>query len=73
MKNNLVHIAISANTLASLIENERIHAVDFKCLDIDSKKNSLEITPIHSEVNTKEKSRIQGELLCLKKISKKPY
>jgi len=47
--------------------------VDFKCLDIDSKKNSLEITPIHSEVNTKEKSRIQGELLCLKKISKKPY
>jgi len=38
MKNNLVRIAISANTLASLIENECIHAVDFKCLDIDSKK-----------------------------------
>jgi len=38
MENNLVHIAISANTLASLIENRCIHAVDFKCLDIDSKK-----------------------------------
>jgi len=38
MENNLVHIAISVNTLASLIESECIHAVDFKCLDIDSKK-----------------------------------
>jgi len=38
MENNLVHIAISANTLASLIESGCIHAVDFKCLDIDSKK-----------------------------------
>jgi len=38
MENNLVHIAISPNVLASLIEGEYIHAVDFKCLDIDSKK-----------------------------------
>ena len=38
MENNLVQIAISANTLASLIESGCIHAVDFKCLDIDSKK-----------------------------------
>ncbi|PPK73093.1 hypothetical protein B0F88_10272 [Methylobacter tundripaludum] len=38
MENNLVHIALSVHTLASLIESECIHAVDFKCLDIDSKK-----------------------------------
>lgn len=38
MENNLIHIAISANTLASLIERGCIHAVDFKCLDVDSKK-----------------------------------
>ena len=34
----MVHIAISPNVLASLIEGGYIHAVDFKCLDIDSKK-----------------------------------
>jgi len=38
MENNAVHIAISANTLAELIESGCIHAVDFKCLDVDSKK-----------------------------------
>jgi hypothetical protein len=38
MENNLVHIAISSNTLALLIERGYIHAVDFKCLDFDSKK-----------------------------------
>jgi len=38
MENNLVHIAISVDALASLIESDCIHAVDFKCLDIDSKK-----------------------------------
>jgi hypothetical protein len=38
MGNNLVHIAISTNVLASLIERGSIHAVDFKCLDADSKK-----------------------------------
>jgi len=38
MKNNLVRIAISANTLASLIDSGSIHAVDFKCLDVNSKK-----------------------------------
>jgi len=38
MKNNLVRVAIPVNTLAALIESGCIHAVDFKCLDIDSKK-----------------------------------
>jgi hypothetical protein len=38
MENNLVHIAISPNVLASLIERGTIHAIDFRCLDIDSKK-----------------------------------
>ncbi|MDO9212810.1 MAG: hypothetical protein Q7U23_03125 [Methylococcales bacterium] len=38
MENNLVHIAISPNALASLIKSGYIHAVDFKCLDADSKK-----------------------------------
>lgn len=38
MNTNLVHIAISASTLASLIDTGCIHAVDFKCLDVDSKK-----------------------------------
>ena len=38
MENNWVNIAISVDTLASLIESECIHAVDFRCLDIDSKK-----------------------------------
>jgi len=38
MENNTVHIAISANTLASLIESGCIHAFDFKCLNVDSKK-----------------------------------
>jgi hypothetical protein len=38
MENKLIYIAISSNTLASLIESGCIHAVDFRCLDIDSKK-----------------------------------
>jgi len=38
MENNLIHIEISANTLASLIQRGCIHGVDFRCLDIDSKK-----------------------------------
>ena len=38
MENNVVRLAISAKTLASLIESGCIHGVDFKCLDFDSKK-----------------------------------
>lgn len=38
MKNSVVNISISSNVLAELIESESIHAVDFKCLDIASKK-----------------------------------
>ena len=38
MENNLIHIAVSANTMASLTESGCIHAVDFKCLDIAAKK-----------------------------------
>ena len=50
MGNNLVQ----ANTLASLIESGCIHAVDFKCLDIDSKKNSLEIISVRYEINNEK-------------------
>jgi hypothetical protein len=38
MENNLVHIAISPNALAALIQSGTIHAADFKCLNADSKK-----------------------------------
>jgi|WetSurSiteA1Bulk_404760.scaffolds.fasta_scaffold00093_6 hypothetical protein len=38
MKHNLVHIAISLDALALLIESGYIHAVDFRCLDANSKK-----------------------------------
>jgi hypothetical protein len=53
MENNLVHIAISANTLASLIESGCIHAVDFKCLNDDSKKTvwKLLLSALKSTLN----------------------
>jgi hypothetical protein len=38
MKNDTVQIEITAKTLATLIESGLIHAVDFKCLDFDSKR-----------------------------------
>lgn len=38
MKHNLVHIAISLDALTLLIESGYIHAVDFRCLDANSKK-----------------------------------
>lgn len=38
MKKHLVKIAISPNALASLIQKGQIHAVDFRCLDSESKK-----------------------------------
>jgi hypothetical protein len=38
MENDLIHIAISPNALAPLIKNGSIHAVDFKCLDANSKQ-----------------------------------
>jgi hypothetical protein len=38
MENSLVHIAIKPNTLAALIQSGQIHAVDFKCLNVDSKR-----------------------------------
>ncbi len=37
MKNDTVQIEITAKTLATLIESGLIHAMDFKCLDFDSK------------------------------------
>lgn len=38
MENNTVQIEITEKILASLIEGGLLHAVDFKCLDVDSKK-----------------------------------
>ena len=59
MKNNLVHIAISANTLASLIDNGSIHAVDFKCLDVDSKKTVWKLFLSTVKLTKKQKSGFQ--------------
>ncbi|MGZ4995557.1 MAG: hypothetical protein ACXV79_15500, partial [Methylobacter sp.] len=58
MKHNLVRIAISVNTLASLIESECIHAVDFKCLDMGSKKTVWKLLLSTVKLTHKEKSRI---------------
>jgi hypothetical protein len=38
MEDNLVHIAISPNALASLIKEGSIHVMDFKCLDKQAKQ-----------------------------------
>jgi hypothetical protein len=38
METQTVQIAISANTLATLLKSGSLHAVDFTCLDADSKK-----------------------------------
>jgi len=59
MKNNLVHIAISVNTLASLIESQCIHAVDFKCLDIDSKKTVWKLFLSTVKLTKKHKTEYQ--------------
>ncbi len=60
MDNNLVHIAISANTMASLIESGSIHAVDFKCLDIDSKKTVWRLFLSAVKLTKKSKPGYQG-------------
>jgi hypothetical protein len=59
MENNLVHIAISVNTLATLIESGCIHAVDFKCLDIDSKKTVWKLFLSAVKLTKKNKSGYQ--------------
>jgi hypothetical protein len=59
MENNLVHIAISPNVLASLIESRTIHAVDFKCLDIDSKKTVWKLFLSAVKLTKKNKSGYQ--------------
>jgi hypothetical protein len=55
MENNTVHIAISLPTLTALIESGLLHAVDFRCLDADSKqtvwKLFLSALKLHSEKN----------------------
>lgn len=38
METQLVHIAISTHVLAALLESGYLRAVDFRCLDTDSKK-----------------------------------
>jgi hypothetical protein len=62
MENNLVHIAISANTLASLIESGCIHAVDFKCLDIDSKKIVWKLFLYAVKLTKRNKYGCQGDV-----------
>jgi hypothetical protein len=43
MKRKIIHIGITANALASLINNRQLHAVDFQCLDPDSKRAVWEL------------------------------
>lgn len=59
MENNLVHIAISPNALASLIESGTIHAADFKCLDADSKKMVWKLFLSSVELTKKGQFRYQ--------------
>lgn len=60
MENNLVHIAISPNVLASLIESGYIHAIDFRCMDIDSKKMVWKLFLSTVKLTKKIKSGYQG-------------
>ena len=59
MENNLVHIAISPNALASLIESGYIHAIDFKCLDANSKKTVWKLFLTAVKLTKKNKSGYQ--------------
>jgi len=59
MKNNLVRIAISENTLGSLIDSGCIHAVDFKCLDVNSKKTAWKLFLSAVKFTKKHKSGFQ--------------
>lgn len=43
MQRKIIHIGITANVLASLINNRQLHAVDFECLDADSKRAVWEL------------------------------
>jgi hypothetical protein len=61
MKNNLVHIAISPNILASLIERGYVHAVDFKCLNADSKKTVWKLFLSAVKLTKKNKSGYQED------------
>lgn len=38
MNNTLVHIAIPSETLTSLLQQGQLHAVDFQCLNTESKR-----------------------------------
>ncbi|ESS71452.1 hypothetical protein MGMO_103c00190 [Methyloglobulus morosus KoM1] len=59
MENNLVHIAISPHVLAALIESGTIHAVDFKCLDINSKKTVWKLFLFSVKLTKKNQFRYQ--------------
>ena len=56
----LVQIAISPNVLASLIECGYIHAADFKCLDVDSKKTVWKLFLPAVKLTKKNQSGFQG-------------
>jgi hypothetical protein len=60
MENNLVHIAISPNALAALIESGTIHAADFKCLDADSKKTVWKLFLSSVKLTKKNQSHYQA-------------
>jgi hypothetical protein len=56
----MVQIAISVNILASLIESGCIHAVDFRCLNIDSKKTVWKLFLSALKLTKKNESGYQG-------------
>jgi hypothetical protein len=63
MESSLVHIAISTNALASLIESGSIHAEDFKCLNADSKKTVWTLFLSALKATTTSKREHRGQII----------
>jgi hypothetical protein len=61
MKKYQVHIAVSPDFLASLIEQNAIHVLDFKCLNLDSKKIIWKLFLSAMASTIKNKSGHKGE------------
>ncbi len=59
MKNNLVQIAVSIDTLTTLIEEGYIHAEDFRCLNSDSKKTVWKLFLSVVKLTKKQESEYQ--------------
>jgi hypothetical protein len=56
MNDNAVRIAISLQTLATLLERGDLHAVDFRCLDGHAKKTVWRLLLAHLKNHLNEPS-----------------